>query len=207
MPAAAKKAKTAAGAGGGAVLPGQPVQAPSAHPQQAAHPQHQQQPAAPQVRPKFFTHRPVSTLDRVPFQLTDELFLYGMALNNRRLRSSVLRPRSRCPARRSPRSPRSRRRCRRRRPRSRPRRRPRACRCASARGRTSRRRSARIRRVRVALVLTRPRRRRGERRSLRTFSPAVRLSPPRVPRFQSRHTSTPFNSASDAPVNSTPTSL
>jgi hypothetical protein len=29
---------------------------------------------------KFFTHRPVSTFDRVPFQLTDELFLYGMAL-------------------------------------------------------------------------------------------------------------------------------
>ncbi len=27
----------------------------------------------------FFTHRPVSTLDRVSFQLTDELFLYGMA--------------------------------------------------------------------------------------------------------------------------------
>ncbi len=36
-----------------------------------------------QVRPtatgKFFTHRPVSTFDRSPFQLTDELFLYGMA--------------------------------------------------------------------------------------------------------------------------------
>ena len=30
---------------------------------------------------KFFTHHPVSTLDRVPFQLTDELFLYGMALS------------------------------------------------------------------------------------------------------------------------------
>jgi ferredoxin len=29
---------------------------------------------------KFFTHRPVSTLDRVPFQLTGEPFLYGMAL-------------------------------------------------------------------------------------------------------------------------------
>ena len=28
----------------------------------------------------FFTHRPVSTFDSVPFQLTDELFLYGMAL-------------------------------------------------------------------------------------------------------------------------------
>ena len=39
-------------------------------------------------------------------------------------------------------------------------------------------------------VPVRPRRR-GERRSLRTFSPGVRLSPPRVPRFQSRHTSTP----------------
>ena len=30
---------------------------------------------------KFFTHRPVSTLDRVPFQLTGEPFLYGMALS------------------------------------------------------------------------------------------------------------------------------
>jgi hypothetical protein len=30
---------------------------------------------------KFFTHRPVSTFDRVPFQLTGELFLYGMALS------------------------------------------------------------------------------------------------------------------------------
>jgi len=29
---------------------------------------------------KFFTHRPVLTFDRVFFQLTDELFLYGMAL-------------------------------------------------------------------------------------------------------------------------------
>ena len=29
------------------------------------------------VLQKFFTHRPVSTFDRVPFQLTDELFLYG----------------------------------------------------------------------------------------------------------------------------------
>ena len=28
---------------------------------------------------KFFTHRSVSTFDRVPFQLTGELFLYGMA--------------------------------------------------------------------------------------------------------------------------------
>ena len=32
---------------------------------------------------KFFTHRPVSTLDRVPCQLTGELFLYGMALRRR----------------------------------------------------------------------------------------------------------------------------
>ena len=31
----------------------------------------------------FFTHRPVSTLDRVPFQLTDELFLYGTTLRRR----------------------------------------------------------------------------------------------------------------------------
>jgi hypothetical protein len=31
----------------------------------------------------FFTHRPVSTLDRVgPLQLTDELFLYGTAVKN-----------------------------------------------------------------------------------------------------------------------------
>ena len=29
---------------------------------------------------KCFTHRSVSTLDRVPFQLTGELFLYCMAL-------------------------------------------------------------------------------------------------------------------------------
>ena len=28
---------------------------------------------------KFFTHRSVSAFDRVPYQLTDELFLYGMA--------------------------------------------------------------------------------------------------------------------------------
>ncbi|EEH51927.1 uncharacterized protein MICPUCDRAFT_53335 [Micromonas pusilla CCMP1545] len=33
---------------------------------------------------KFFTHRPVSTFDRFPFQLTGELFLYGMALRRRR---------------------------------------------------------------------------------------------------------------------------
>ena len=33
---------------------------------------------------KFFTHRPVSTFDRIPFQLTDELFLYGMALSSPR---------------------------------------------------------------------------------------------------------------------------
>jgi len=50
----------------------------------------------------------------------------------------------------------------------------------------------------LTLVPVRPRRR-GERRSLRTFSPGASISPPRVPRwFQSRHTSTPFNSASDA---------
>ena len=42
-------------------------------------------------------------------------------------------------------------------------------------------------------VPVRPRRR-GERRSLRTFSPGVCFSPPRVPRFQSRHASTPLNS-------------
>jgi hypothetical protein len=30
---------------------------------------------------KFFTHRPVSTFDRVSFQLTDELFLYGTTLS------------------------------------------------------------------------------------------------------------------------------
>ena len=30
---------------------------------------------------KFFTHCPVSTFDRVPFQLTGEPFLYGMALS------------------------------------------------------------------------------------------------------------------------------
>ena len=29
----------------------------------------------------IFTHRSVSTFDRSPFQLTDELFLYGMALS------------------------------------------------------------------------------------------------------------------------------
>ena len=39
-------------------------------------------------------------------------------------------------------------------------------------------------------------RRRGERRFLRTF--ARRISPPRVPRSQSRHISTPFNSTFDA---------
>ena len=32
---------------------------------------------------KFFTHRSVSTLDRISFQLTCELFLYGMALSSR----------------------------------------------------------------------------------------------------------------------------
>jgi hypothetical protein len=39
----------------------------------------------------------------------------------------------------------------------------------------------------LTLVPVRPRSR-GERRSLRTFSPGVRFSPPRVPRFRSRHT-------------------
>ena len=33
---------------------------------------------------KFFTHCPVSTFDRVPFQLTGELFLYGTALKSER---------------------------------------------------------------------------------------------------------------------------
>jgi len=32
----------------------------------------------------FFTHRPVSTFDRVSFQLTDELFLYGTTLSRSR---------------------------------------------------------------------------------------------------------------------------
>jgi hypothetical protein len=41
-------------------------------------------------------------------------------------------------------------------------------------------------------------RRRGERRCSRTFLPGVCFSPPITPRFQSRHTSTPFSSASDA---------
>ena len=37
---------------------------------------------------KFFTHRLVSTFDRSPFQLTGELFLYGMArLSGKRMRS------------------------------------------------------------------------------------------------------------------------
>jgi kinesin family protein 3/17 len=36
---------------------------------------------------KFFTHRPVSTLDRNPFQLTGELFVYGMALRTARGRT------------------------------------------------------------------------------------------------------------------------
>jgi hypothetical protein len=40
---------------------------------------------------KFFTHRPVSTLDRIPFQLTDELFLYGMALRATPSRRRVCR--------------------------------------------------------------------------------------------------------------------
>jgi hypothetical protein len=48
----------------------------------------------------------------------------------------------------------------------------------------------------TTLVPVRPRQR-GERRSLRTFSPGVCFSSP-APRSQSRHTSTHFNSASDA---------
>jgi hypothetical protein len=43
---------------------------------------------------KFFTHRPVSTFDSVPFQLTDELFLYGMALSARRCSRRDCAPRS-----------------------------------------------------------------------------------------------------------------
>ena len=47
----------------------------------------------------FFTHRPVLTLDRVSFQLTDEHFLYGMALS---LGTPEPRPQcaadARCPA-------------------------------------------------------------------------------------------------------------
>jgi hypothetical protein len=49
----------------------------------------------------------------------------------------------------------------------------------------------------LTLVPIRPRSR-CELYSLRTFSPGGHLSPPRVPRFQSRHTSTPFNSTPDA---------
>ena len=50
----------------------------------------------------------------------------------------------------------------------------------------------------LTLVPIRPRSR-CELHSLRTFSPGARVSPPRVPRFQSRRASTPFNSsASDA---------
>ena len=50
----------------------------------------------------------------------------------------------------------------------------------------------------ITLVPVRPRRR-GERRSLKDFFTSRRVSPPNTPRFQSRHTSTPFNSnASDA---------
>ena len=57
----------------------------------------------------------------------------------------------------------------------------------------------------LAPVPVRPRRR-GARRFLRTFfSPGGSCSPP-TPRFRSRHISTPFDSASDAPLNSTPTS-
>jgi hypothetical protein len=38
---------------------------------------------------KFFTHRPVSTFDRVSFQLTGELFLYGTTLPDGRSRSTT----------------------------------------------------------------------------------------------------------------------
>ena len=44
----------------------------------------------------------------------------------------------------------------------------------------------------ITLVPVRPRSR-GKRRSLRNLLPGVRLSPPITPRFQSRHTATPFN--------------
>ena len=56
----------------------------------------------------------------------------------------------------------------------------------------------------VTPVPIRPRSR-CELHSLRTFSPGVRFSP-RTPRFQSRHTSTPFDSIHLTPFNSTPTS-
>ena len=53
----------------------------------------------PQVRSiqKFFTHRPVSTFDRVPFQLTGELFLYGTTLRTNSRRSSSARSGRGCP--------------------------------------------------------------------------------------------------------------
>jgi hypothetical protein len=44
---------------------------------------------------KFFTHRPVSTFDRVPFQLTGELFLYRTHLNPPPRRRPRVRARSR----------------------------------------------------------------------------------------------------------------
>jgi hypothetical protein len=53
------------------------------------------------------------------------------------------------------------------------------------------------------LVPIRPRRR-GTRRSLRTFSPGASLRPSPTPRFQSPP-ATPFNSNSLTPFNSTPT--
>ena len=49
----------------------------------------------------------------------------------------------------------------------------------------------------MTLVPIRPRPR-GGRRSLRTFSPGARFSPPITPRFQSRRASTPFDFKSDA---------
>jgi beta-phosphoglucomutase-like phosphatase (HAD superfamily) len=47
--------------------------------------------------------------------------------------------------------------------------------------------------IMFTLVPVRPRRR-GARRTLRSLSPGARFSPPNTPRFQSRHTSAPFNS-------------
>eukprot|EP00982_Pelagococcus_subviridis_P012418 31172-Pelagococcus_subviridis.AAC.2 len=56
-------------------------------------------------------------------------------------------------------------------------------------------------------VPVRPRRR-GERRSLRTFSPGARLSPPRVPRFRSsRHARRDAFQLQLTPFDSIPTSL
>ena len=66
----------------------------------------------------------------------------------------------------------------------------------SPRTRTARRASGRAPTARRVLshtlVPVRPRSR-GKRRSLRNLLPGVRFSPPITPRFQSRHTATPFN--------------